>query len=128
VSRLFYEDEFQALRDVIEQGKGYEKTAGHLWPGMKSQSAYSKLKACTNEHGDQRLKFGEIIEAMRFNARFDALFYACDELMHARPSQKAAAEEEARIAVIIESSASTLERALQQLAHLRRDKGGRASG
>jgi hypothetical protein len=118
--RLFYDDEFQALRDVIEMGKGYQKTAGHLWPGMKDGSAYAKLKACTNEHGDQRLKFRELIAAMVFNDRFDLLHHACDECMHTRPMPKSPADEEAKIVQAIESAGGTLERALQRLEALRR--------
>lgn len=119
MSRLFYEDEFQALRDVIEQGKGYEKTAGHLWPGMKATSAYAKLKACTQEQGDQRLKFREVIATMVFNDRYDALFFMCDETLHARPVQKAPKDEEAKLASVIETAAGTLERAMQALNRLR---------
>lgn len=119
MSRLFYDDEYQALRDVIEQGKGYDKSAGHLWPSMKPTSAYAKLKACTNEHGDQRLKFGEILELMRFNGRFDVLYFACDETLHSRPSPKAPQDEQAKLAIVIENAAGTLESALKALDRVR---------
>lgn len=116
---LLYDDEFHALRTCIEQGKGYEKTAAHLWPGMKLNSAYARIKACTNEHGDQRLKFREILEVMRFNAMYDPLYYICDETLHNRPTQKKPEDEEAKIAVVIENAGAQLESAMKALDRLR---------
>lgn len=120
MGRLFYEDEFQALRDVIEQGKGYQKTSAHLWPGMKADSAYAKLKACANERGDQRLKLREYIAAMTFNGCFDTLYYISDECLHSRPAPKAPAEEEAKLVQVIEAAGETMKRALDALEKVRR--------
>lgn len=118
--QLFYDDEFHPIRAAIEEGRGYKETAMHLWPSMKPESAYAKLKACTHVRGDERLKFGEIVEVMRFNQRFDPLYYACDETMHHRPSPKTPTDEEAKIVGAIEQASSTLERALKALEALRR--------
>lgn len=123
MSRLFYDDEFAAIREVIESGKGYKKSAEHLWPSMKPESAYARLKACTTEAGDQRLKFGEIITLMVFNERFDALHYLCDECLHSRPLPKTPADEEAKLVVVIESAANTLDHALRSLDSLRKRVG-----
>lgn len=116
---LLYDDEFHALRTCIEQGKGYEKTAAHLWPGMKLNSAYAKLKACTAEAGDQRLKFREIVELMRFNDMYDVLYYICDETLHNRPTQKKPEDEEAKLASVIDGAAATLESAMKALERVR---------
>lgn len=116
---LLYDDDFHALRVCIEQGKGYEKTAAHLWPGMKLQSAYAKLKACSSERGDQRLKFREYVEVMRFNGMYDVLYYICDETLHNRPTQKKPEDEEAKIASVLESAAATMEGAMKALDRLR---------
>jgi hypothetical protein len=116
---LLYDDEYHALRTCIEQGKGYEKTAAHLWPLMKLNSAYARLKACTNERGDQRLKFPEVLEVMRFNGMFDVLYYMCDELMHGRPLQKAPQDEEAKIVSVIETAGAQLETAVRALERVR---------
>jgi hypothetical protein len=97
MTKLFYDDEFAAIRDVIEAGKGYKATAMHLWPAMKAESAYARLKVCCNEHGDQHLRFGEIVRAMQFNDRFDVLFYLCDETGHDRPQRRAVADVQAEL-------------------------------
>ena len=44
--QLFYDDENHALRRMIEDGKGYKATATFLWPDMKMESAYARLKDC----------------------------------------------------------------------------------
>ena len=65
MGRLFYDDEFEAIRASIEGGKGYKAAATFLWPTMKPESAYARLKACTNTHGDQQLRFGEVVALMQ---------------------------------------------------------------
>ena len=95
--RLFYDDEFEALRQMVESGEGYKKTATHLWPGMKQESAYARLKVCLNPHGDQHLRFSEVIAAMKFNNRFDALFFACDDTGFERPKTRKPADEQAEL-------------------------------
>jgi hypothetical protein len=120
VSSLFYDDEFHAIRAAIEEGKGYKETAMRLWPAMKPESAYAKLKASTHVQGDQKLRFGEIVEVMRFNERFDPLYFACDETLHHRPATKAPADEEAKLVIAIDGAATTIERAMKALEALRR--------
>ena len=92
---LFYDDEYHPLRVMIEHGQGYKKTAAYLWPDMKSESSYARLKNCVQrpEKGEH-LKWGEILAAMRFNGRFDPILYACDETNLHRPKVKAPKEEE----------------------------------
>ena len=57
---LFYDDEHHALRRVIEEGGGYKKTAAHLFPDMKAESAYSKLKHAVNGTNGEVLRFGQV--------------------------------------------------------------------
>lgn len=116
--KLFYDDEFQALRDMIESGQGYKKTAGYLWPGMKQDSAYAKLKACVQEAGDQRLKFGEIISAMVFNQCYAPLFFACDATQFERPTPRAPEDEKARLQRNIIEAAASFKRDLDRLERL----------
>ena len=127
MSSHFYDDEFHALRSAIEDAKGYKDTAMHLWPSMKPESAYARLKACTNLHGDQRLKFGEIVEVMRFNQRFDPLYFVCDETLHHRPAQKSPEDEAGKLVSIIESASAQLERATKALESFRRRDAIRAA-
>src|SRR6266702_5853068 len=84
--KLFYDDEFDALQQMIAaSNRTFKDCATFLWPDLKPESAYARLKACVNAHGDQNLKFGQIISLARYCGRFDALYYMADELAHARP-------------------------------------------
>ena len=116
MEKLFYDDEFAALRDVIEDGKGYKATAMHLWPSMKPESAYARLKVCCREHGDQHLRFGEVVRVMQFNDRFDALAYVCDECGFDRPVRRPVADKQAELMREFNKSVDHLNRTLQQLA------------
>ncbi len=91
--RLFYDDEFAAQRVMIEEGKGYKATAAYLWPHMKSESAYARLKNATRGDRDEKLSQGEVIAAMNFNDRYDPLYFAADQTHHARPARVAPIDE-----------------------------------
>lgn len=95
--KLFYGDELEALKDAIEDGLGYSKTAGHLWPHLKNETAYARLKACVNEAKPEKLSFGEVIALCKFNGRFDPLMHFCDEVSHDRPAMRAPADKQAEL-------------------------------
>lgn len=118
--QLFYDDEHHALRRVIEEGKGYKRTASHLFPDMKPESAYAKLKHAVNATNGESLRFGQVIEACIFNERYDALYYFCDRCMHQRPPRKLVKEEEVRLVQVIEGASGTLRHALDALEELRK--------
>lgn len=117
---LFYDDEFQALRRTIEDGKGYKATALHLWPGMKPDSAYAKLKVCCRDDGDERLKFREYLAAMVFNAQYDVLYFACDETGHERPKPRAPADQAAELQRAFIESVAEQRRIAERIERLTR--------
>ena len=106
--KLYYEDGREALRHVIENGKGYKPTAHHLWPSMNPDSAYARLKACVKSEGDQKLEFDEVIAVMLFNDRFDALMHACDQAHHDRPARRAPEDRQAALLVQFNQSVEDL--------------------
>lgn len=118
--RLFYEDEFDALQVMVgESGKGFKKCAAHLWPDLKPETAYAKLKDCLESRGSERLKFGQVIELMRFCERYDPLMYACDETLHARPDRKTIDDESLKLVETINSAMAITSRAVAALERLR---------
>lgn len=127
-SRLFYEDEFEALALTISDSeRTYQECAHHLWPDMKGPSAYAKLKACVSSEKDERLSFGQIITLSKFCDRYYALEYFCDETLHARPDRKAAADEEVRLLAAVNDAARQLERATKLLDRMQGGRIGRAA-
>lgn len=119
---LFYDDEHQALRKVIEDGKGYKATAAHLFPDLKLETRYAKLKHAVNGTNGEVLRFSQVIEICRFNERYDAIFHGCDELGLHRPARKIIKDEKARLVAIIESASDTTRRAVDALEKLRKDE------
>jgi hypothetical protein len=96
--KLFYDDEFDALQQMIAGSeRSFKECAVFLWPDMKPESAYARLKACVNPNGDQNLTFGQIVSLSRFCKRYEALFFMADELQHARPEEKSPEDEKALI-------------------------------
>lgn len=95
---LFYDDWKDAIRACIsDSGKEWKQVAHHLWPSMKMDSAYAKLKNCLSETGDEKLGVGEAIEIMRFCGEFDLLYHLADETSHDRPATRAPQDEMAEL-------------------------------
>jgi len=119
MSKLFYDDEHEALQLMVSNsGKTIKEVAHFLWPDMKPDSAYAKLKACLNPKGDEQFKFAQVIALMRFCNSYEPLEYVCDETMHARPARKAPEDDVVTIAEIIEGAADTMTKAMAQLERL----------
>lgn len=118
--KLFYEDEYEALQLMASgSGKSIKEVAQFLWPAMKPESAYAKLKSCLNPKGDERLSFGQVIALAKFCNQFDALLYFCDETLHARPDRKTPEDESVKLIETIERSADTMQKAMEALDRLR---------
>jgi hypothetical protein len=119
-TKLFYEDEYEALNLMVSNSqKTAKELAVYLFPHLKLDSAYARLKACLNPEKDERLTFGQIIAAMKYCECYDPLMYACDETLHARPDRKAPKDEEVKLVQAINGAADTLQKAMRQLEHLR---------
>lgn len=118
--KLFYDDEFDAIATAIgDSGKTFKEVAGFMFPDMKAESAYARLKACCSPTGDQRLSFGQVIRLMAFCECYDPLLHACDETLHARPDRKTAADEEVKLVEVLSNAANTMNRAMKALDQLK---------
>jgi hypothetical protein len=118
-TKLFYEDEFEALQLMISgSGKTVKEAAAHLWPDMKLESSYAKLKACLNPKGDENFKFSQVLELMRFCNCYDPLYYICDETMHARPDRKAPEDDVIKLTETIQDAADVLAKATAALERI----------
>lgn len=118
--RLFYDDEYDALQTMVgDSGKTIKACALHLWPDMKAESAYAKLKDCLNPKGSEQLKFSQVIALMKYCERYDPLLYACDETLHARPDRKTVDDESVKLVETINSAALTMSKAMAMLERLR---------
>lgn len=120
-----YDDEYEALNMMVSNSaKTTKELACYLYPHLKPESAYARLKSCLNPDRDERLTFGQIIAAMNFCECYDPLFHACDATMHERPDRKSPDDERVKLAAMIKGAADTMERAMMQLESLQRREGG----
>lgn len=127
--KLFYDDEFDAINTAIgNSGKPFKIVAAHMFPDMKPESAYARLKECCSPTGTQRLTFGQVVRLMIFCECYDPLMHACDETLHARPDRKAPDDETIKLAEVINNAAYTIERAMKALDHIKARGGIRAVG
>jgi hypothetical protein len=118
--KLFYDDEFDAITQAINtSSKSWKEVAAHIFPDMKPDSAYARLKVCASSTGDQRLTFGQVVRLMNFCECYDPLMHACDETLHARPDRKAPEDETINLVEVINSAAHTMERAMRALDHIK---------
>lgn len=125
--KLFYDDEFDAIATAIgNSGKPFKLVAAHLFPDMKPESAYARLKECCSPTGDQRLTFGQVVRLMRFCEAYDPLMYGCDETLHARPPRKDPSDELVNLTEVIHGAADTMNRALKAIEHIQARGGIRA--
>lgn len=125
--KLFYDDEFDAIATAVgNSGKPFKLVAAHLFPDMKPESAYARLKECCSSTGSQRLTFGQVIRLMRYCEAYDPLLYVCDETLHARPSRKDPSDELVNLTEVIHGAADTMNRALKAIEHIQSRGGIRA--
>ena len=90
-----FDNEFSALIDTIEcSSKSYKEVACFLFPHLKPESAYGRLKACLNPDKEDKLSVGQVMAICKFCNRYDAIFYICDELGFHRPAPKPIDHEE----------------------------------
>lgn len=119
--KLFYDDEFDALAQTIANSdKPFKACAAFLFPHLKPESQYARLKACLNPEKDERLTFGQIIALCDFCKTYDALHFMADELNHERGGIKNPADELAELqrdfvkgAKLLEHVAARIEQIVQ---------------
>lgn len=94
MAKLFYDDEFDALAQTIANSeRTFKQCAAFLFPHLKPESQYARLKCCLNAERDERLTLGQIIALCKFCGAFDALYFMADELEHDRPVKRAPEDE-----------------------------------
>lgn len=94
MAKLFYDDEYDALAQTIANSeKSFKQCSAYLFPHLKPESQYARLKACLNSEKDERLTFGQIIALCKFCDAYDALHYMADECQHDRPTKRAPEDE-----------------------------------
>lgn len=96
MTKLFYDDENDAVAQTIanSQTRSFKECAAFLFPHLKPESQYARLKNCVrSDKPDEKLSFGQIIALCKFCDSYDALHFMSDELDHDRPVKRAPEDE-----------------------------------
>ena len=113
---LWYDTDADAINAAIAaSGKTFKQVASALWPSMKMDSAYARLKNCLNADRDEKLSFTEVIFICRETGNFDPIMHACDELSLHRPTPKVPADEHAELMQTIARQQASLLQTMQRL-------------
>lgn len=116
---LWYDTDAEAINAAItSSGKTFKQVAVALWPAMKMDSAYARLKNCLNESKDEKLSFSEVILICKETGSLDPIYHACDELSLHRPAAKAPQDEQAELLNTIQRQQAQL---IQTMARLERN-------
>lgn len=67
-SELFFDSIYDAMGSAILAAGGYKKVAGLLWPSLKSETAYARLKNALDETKAEKLALCEVMNIMRMAA------------------------------------------------------------
>lgn len=117
--RLYYESAEDSVNEVItSSSKTWKQVANMLWPAMKIDSAYARLKNCLRDDKDEKLSFAEVIQICKFCERFDALYHFADECHHTRGEPRAPEDEAAILKREFITSVKTMERLADRLERL----------
>jgi hypothetical protein len=116
--RLFYDDHQNALANAVDNnvhGLTFKQVACALWPNLKPESAYARLKNCLNPEKDEKLDLSEIKLLCRVTGRYEPLYWLCDETDHARPAQRAPEDKQAELVRSFITHAEALEKIHRQI-------------
>jgi len=106
---LWYDTAEDSISDAIKgSGKTFKEVAVMLWPSLKMETAYARLKAALNPDKDEKLSFAEIVLICKFTGRFDPIYFACDECSLHRPMVKAPKDEQAELLLTIQRQQAQL--------------------
>jgi hypothetical protein len=80
---------------IHKSGKPLKAIAYELWPSLKMDTSYARLRGCLNHDRPEKLTADEHLAIARIVQQFDFLHYCAQELHHARPDPVAPEDEAA---------------------------------
>lgn len=121
--QLWYDSAEEAVNAaIVRSGKKPKEVANALWPGMKMDSAYARLKNALRGDKPEKLTLDEIIQICRVTDRFDPLYYMADELSHGRPQPRAPEDEQADLAHEAARLAQSVQQLMRRFDHIEQRK------
>lgn len=116
--RLFYEDHQHALKSAIDNNvhnMTFKQVACSVYPSLKPDSAYARLKAITNPEKDEKADLWEVRQICNVTGRHEPLYWLCDETDHARPPKRAPQDKQAQLIEEFNRAAESLQKLYTQI-------------
>jgi len=82
---------------IHKSGKAMKQIASDLWPSLKMDTAYARLRGCLNQERPEKLSADEHLAVARLCGQYDFLHYCANELSHSKPEPVAPEDERARL-------------------------------
>lgn len=103
---------------IVNSGKSMKQVAVALWPHMKMDSAYARLKGALNPEKPEKLQFDEIIFICNYCGQFDPLYFMAQECGHSRPELRIPEDEQALLMQRFNESVTEVKKIAQRLEQL----------
>lgn len=116
--RLFYEDHQHAIQSAIDNnvhGLTFKLVAGKVYPHLKPESAYARLKAIVNPDKDEKADLQEVKQVCLVTGRYEPLYWLCDETDHARPPKRAPQDRQTELIEEFNRNVEALTRLAEQI-------------
>lgn len=107
------------LAAIHKSGKPLKAIAHDLWPSLKMDTAYSRLRGCLNHERPEKLTADEHLAIARLCGQFDFLHYCAQECQHSRPEPVTPEDELAVLLRTVSAQAPGLIEALKTIEKIR---------
>lgn len=104
---------------IHKSGKPMKALAYELWPSLKMDSAYARLRGCLNADRPEKLTADEHLTIARLCGQFDFLHYCAQECQHSRPEPVTPEDELTVLLRTVSAQAPGLISALQRIDKIR---------
>lgn len=103
---------------IHKSGKAMKALAYDLWPSLKMDSAYARLRGCLNDTRPEKLTADEHLILARMTGHYDFLHYCAQELNHSRPEPVTPEDARDQLRASVLEMGGKLQAALDQLARM----------
>ena len=115
----FHETAEDATSKSISDSKmTYEQVANTLWPHMKLNSAYARLKNALREDAREVLTADQHLFIANLTGQYHFLYYCAQHCHHSQPDPVAPADEKAALQHDFNESVTRLEELAQRIQHV----------